>query len=455
METVSLGSHLKILPYTQQLQQSASLACIQILYNAIEGGLSDHLSNTQLKLEQLKFQMMINPTNPSFSNISIMIPSSVKTLKKRYNIIPVVIVKTCFPNCYNLSDITILSSPHTSSHDSTNFPQQYFQQLLMGNHGNQSKFSSALLCQKPTLSVPFPIKTLFYQSIKTWLSERMMWPSFENDLILRRANTHNCSSLYCDIYDGSQWQNFLDETGESYPQQSGNFSFGLYLDWLNPHGVRSHSKSVSLGVISLICLNLPPSQRYKPHNMFVYGFTPTPKEPKSTQLKNLLEPLIEEFLDLWKGFFIPKTAKNPEGITIRGEIILLLGNTPALRKLGVFSSHSSNLFCAHCKLPRDQINILDTLHWPLIISRDHLVAAEAWSQSINYNQSPQILSESGARYTVFQKLPYWSTVEMMTIDIMHVAILGVLKDYSLTYLKLDNVGCKMANQNLRIKPIPI
>ncbi|MBW0560262.1 hypothetical protein O181_099977 [Austropuccinia psidii MF-1] len=59
----------------------------------------------------------------------------------------------------------------------------------------------------------------------------------------------------------------------------------------------------------LICLNLPPSERLKPENVYVAGIIPGPKEPTSLQLNYLLMPLINKRKELWKGYHFSPTQQ--------------------------------------------------------------------------------------------------------------------------------------------------
>ncbi|MBW0550427.1 hypothetical protein O181_090142 [Austropuccinia psidii MF-1] len=52
----------------------------------------------------------------------------------------------------------------------------------------------------------------------------------------------------------------------------------------------------------LICLNLPPSERLEPDNVYVAGIIPGSKEPTALQLNYLLMPLIKELKELWQGY---------------------------------------------------------------------------------------------------------------------------------------------------------
>ncbi|MBW0589246.1 hypothetical protein O181_128961 [Austropuccinia psidii MF-1] len=102
-------------------------------------------------------------------------------------------------------------------------------------------------------------------------------------------------SPICDIWDGLVWRCFTgtrkihDPPFMSIP---GELAFSIYVDWSNAHG--KSTRLASIGPIMLICLNLPPSERLKPENVYVAGIIHGPKEPTTLQLNYLLMPLIKE-----------------------------------------------------------------------------------------------------------------------------------------------------------------
>ncbi|KIO08055.1 hypothetical protein M404DRAFT_134964, partial [Pisolithus tinctorius Marx 270] len=51
----------------------------------------------------------------------------------------------------------------------------------------------------------------------------------------------------------------------------GRYAFALHVDFFNPEGMRQHGATVSSGIISMACLNLPLDIRYKPENLYLAG----------------------------------------------------------------------------------------------------------------------------------------------------------------------------------------
>ncbi|MBW0538440.1 hypothetical protein O181_078155 [Austropuccinia psidii MF-1] len=122
----------------------------------------------------------------------------------------------------------------------------------------------------------------------------------------------------------------------------GSFAFLIYVDWFNAHG--KSTQWARIGPIMLICLNLPPSERLEPENVYVSRNIPGPKEPTSLQLNYLLMPLIKELKELWQGYRFPPTSTGPSGSFIRVAILTAIADVVAMRKLTGFISHSGNPF---------------------------------------------------------------------------------------------------------------
>ncbi|PPQ90222.1 hypothetical protein CVT25_001784, partial [Psilocybe cyanescens] len=83
-------------------------------------------------------------------------------------------------------------------------------------------------------------------------------------------------------------------------ETSGRYLFSLGFDFFNPLRNLTAGKKVSIGVIALICLNLPINIRYKPENIFLADIIPGPSEPSLDSINPLLWPLVDELLLFWE-----------------------------------------------------------------------------------------------------------------------------------------------------------
>ncbi|KAI7943627.1 hypothetical protein MJO28_011276 [Puccinia striiformis f. sp. tritici] len=200
-------------------------------------------------------------------------------------------------------------------------------------------------------------------------------------------------------------------------------------------------KCLEAGAITLVCLNLPPAERYLEQNIFLFGITPG--QPPADHIFNVLQPLVAEFLDFYNGVHFEQTSRFPTGRTIHAIMLPLIADLPALWKVAGFASHSATLFCSFCKLPRSKINIVDPLQFPPRKHEDHMEWARKWFDSPDHTRKTAIVKEHGVRYSPLNELPYWKPLDYSSIDVIHALMLGVLKDHSLSYFGLAATGKKL------------
>ncbi|MBW0492397.1 hypothetical protein O181_032112 [Austropuccinia psidii MF-1] len=144
----------------------------------------------------------------------------------------------------------------------------------------------------------------------------------------------------CKIWDGFVWRHFTGTRNINDPpfiSIPSALAFSIYVDRFKAHGKSTWLASIR--PIMLICLNLPPSERLKPKNVYVSGIIPGPKEPTALQLNYLLMPLIKELKEIWQGYHFSPTSTGPSGSFIHVAILTATADVVSMRKLTEFISH--------------------------------------------------------------------------------------------------------------------
>jgi hypothetical protein len=169
-----------------------------------------------------------------------------------------------------------------------------------------------------------PIKPFVYFDFRDWVASLLSRPGYEDMMDdawgARHRGDPDCLS---DIFDGTVLRNFKGPDGRLFGAigAEGHYAFSLNVDFFNPHG-NSTGKSISCGIMALVCLNLPPNLRYKPDNMFLAGIIPGPREPPLSCINNYLRPLVDDLVDFWMpSVRFSRTFKCPSGRKVTCAIV--------------------------------------------------------------------------------------------------------------------------------------
>jgi hypothetical protein len=159
-----------------------------------------------------------------------------------------------------------------------------------------------------------PIKPFVSFEFKDWLARLLARPGLEKDMddkwdgMKKPPSEMSPEELateeLTDIFDGHLVREFKGPDGIkhfSVPAQTGEgrYLFSLGFDGFNPLTNKQAGKKLTVGAFSLVCLNLPVEERYKPENMFLAGVIPGPKEPPRDLINSFWGPLVDSFLELW------------------------------------------------------------------------------------------------------------------------------------------------------------
>ena len=228
------------------------------------------------------------------------------------------------------------------------------------------------------------------------------------------------------------------------------------MDWLNPFGNKFGGFSVSLGVIAVVCLNLPLQEQYKVENIFLFGIIPGPREPKLDQMNNELEPLVLEMKELGEGVWFMKKSQFPEGRQIHAAIFPLIGDLLAICQMAGFLRHSETKFFSLCETTIQDLNPIDIRMFKARTHKSYMERVGRFQACKEYWGREEIVTEEGARGSILNKIPYWRPVEYFVIELIHILLLGNLKDHSHNYLRADCAGKdleKMVKQEKKWKKI--
>jgi len=311
--------------------------------------LSDEATNNFLCQEKKKLKSLGEDFGLNIEHILNRMPLSLPTVISRLGLDVQTVEQAMCPSCCRLYEA--ISSPERWSTQkqhktvTTHCSGKFFSSQK-GEHTNTRKicnsevFTKFMAYGKPRWK---PIKSYCYQKLQTWLERKLLIEEFE-ELLDSPLEHHQKAGYMSDVWDGKVWKTlkYPPRSTYAYTSQSGNLVFSLYVNWFNPHGNKFGGKSISAGAITLICLNLPPHERYKNENVFVFGMIPG--HPSINEIPECMRPLVDEFQTFALGVNFAKTAAKPNGRKIRAVMFPLIADLPAMRKVAGFLSHSAALF---------------------------------------------------------------------------------------------------------------
>ncbi|MBW0473531.1 hypothetical protein O181_013246 [Austropuccinia psidii MF-1] len=362
------------------------------------------------------------------------VPSDVRSIIRRLAIDPELVQVVCCPHCFamypnNSTTPThcinqTLQTPPFSAASESQIPQS------LSSSEDLSRICGTSLFQRCKIGQS-PIKTYAYQSFYDWLGRLFSRPGIETALdssATIASEPFNPDSEAHDIQHSIMWKQFLGPNQTQFTKHSGNLTFGMFMDAINPYGNRQAGKNSSITFIVLVCLSLPLYLRYQPQNLFLVGIAPGPKEPSLEEVNWVLRPIVEQLKVLWDpGLHLSQMHMYPKGRMIFAAILPFFADLPALRRALGFAAPTANRMCSYCLLEKSQINNLDPQTWPLRNLSDHKHWATQSRDAVNNNLKLKILREHGVRYSVMLELPYWDIIKYHVVDAMHNLLLGMLK----------------------------
>ena len=280
--------------------------------------------------------------------------------------------------------------------------------------------------------VEVPIKHFVVFSFKNFIAELLSRPGIEDKM--DAPWIRNSGGEMTDVFDGVFLRNFTGPDGLPFcsNHQAGRYSFSLCVDFFNPFTNKQAGKKCSIGIISLVCVSLPASLRYRPENMFLAGVVPGPNEPPLVALNHYLTPLVDEFSVFWEpGVRFSQTFNFPEGRLVLCALVLVICDLLAARKTAGFAACNHEHFCSVCKCTRsrDGFASTDYHNWNRRTNAECRNDADKYRHSGTPDARMRTFDQTGVRWSELLRLPYFDIARCVVVDAMHNLFLGLIKEH--------------------------
>ncbi len=286
---------------------------------------------------------------------------------------------------------------------------------------------------------PYPHKIYCYQSIVQTLEQFVRRTGFVQQCELwRNRDIRTAYQVMCDVFEGRVWRDFQEVDGLSFLGSPRNYALMLNVDWLQPFDHTPYS----VGVLYLVLMNLPRSERFKRQNIFLVGIIPGPSEPK-LNINSFLAPLVDELISLWE---VGITLRHPGSPVIaerfRAALLSVACDMPASKKVCGFTAHNSKRGCNKCRKEFVTGGIGEGTDYSgfdacrsrnIVDHRKHV--EEILAQTTQELQNAKV-SLYGARYSELLRLSYFDCIRFTIVDPMHNLFLGTAKRMMEIWLEL-------------------
>lgn len=286
----------------------------------------------------------------------------------------------------------------------------------------------------------YPHKIYCYQSIVATLEQFVKRSGFTARCELwRNRDVRTAHQIMCDVFEGRVWRDFQTFNGSSFLASPRNYGFMLNVDWMQPFDHTPYS----VGVLYLVLMNLPRSERFKRQNIFLVGIIPGPNEPR-ININSFLAPLVDEFIKLWEeGVNLRHSGSLLLPERFRAALLCVACDMPASKKVCGFTAHNSKHGCNKCTKEFRTGGFGESTDYSgfdscpsrnIIDHRRHVEEILAQSTQELRNAKESLY---GARHSELLRLPYFDCIRFTIVDPMHNLFLGTAKRMMEMWLDLS------------------
>lgn len=299
--------------------------------------------------------------------------------------------------------------------------------------------------------VHVPIKPFAYASVRDFIATCLLDEKLEGAMLAAScklatslANPAPTDTVMHDILDGCSFLNILGTDKKPFfagDDPTLKLVFSLSVDWFGPRGLSKRNHG-SIGLISLVCLNLPPERRYAPENLHLVGIIPGPKE---SHVQPYLAPLIDEFLVLYGGIHISSTALcRLQGRHVHAVLVPVVCDMQAARKVVAFVPPKASLACPYCKCRYEDMSRADMIdgHYEKRTYDEWKQRAEEYKACGTVGGRKKHKQKHGIAWSELLRLPYWDPTRFLLVDAMHNLFLGLLQFHVRVVWEIEDAGKK-------------
>ena len=181
----------------------------------------------------------------------------------------------------------------------------------------------------------------------------------------------------------------------------GHYLFSLNIDFFNIEGRCIHGHTTSCGLISMVCLNLPPHLCYKLEYMYVTGIIPGLNQPKEMELNHYIRPLVDDMENSWtKGVKYSMTASFPNGQTTHSTITIAVMDLLAAHHTSQPAGHGTHIYCTICQCcHKETLGRVNHHNWELQDNEKICQHAEEWREAVTIKDCVSIFDKHGTHYS--------------------------------------------------------
>ncbi|MBW0467884.1 hypothetical protein O181_007599, partial [Austropuccinia psidii MF-1] len=368
---------------------------------------------------------------PQGIEIEKTIPKDIRTITRCLKLLAKFEYHVCCQSCYSLYEIEIAPGEcgYRATPDSLACGEDLFNPIVFPSWEEIPRALQQQLetCQRNISHRTNPRSIFVSQRFTEWLKWLLCLPGVESSIDEWQEKL-NLNAF--EIIDYNHSNAFLQSISKNEPQNENSsklqLSFSLFVNWFKPLGNKISGKQVSLGVLSLTCLNLPPTMQYKPQFTYLSGLIPAPNQPNTSTINSILKPLVDELRKLDQTINI-QTFQIPNGRNIRIILAALIGEIVATHKVSGFAFHSAQRPCSWCEVIRkdlEKVTIGKKRN-----KNDTLGLSVRWFNEKAICQRKILAKKAGVRWSELNLLPYWDPSKDVVLGMMHNWYEGILQHH--------------------------